>query len=57
MKSYFEQTDYFLIPYKNVESSSGILGHAIAAGKPVIATDKGLIGDFVLLLIANESVY
>lgn len=48
MKSYFDQCDFVLLPYKNIESSSGVLGHAVAAGKPVIATNKGLIGNLVL---------
>jgi len=47
MKSFFEQCDFVLIPYKNIESSSGVLGHAISAGKPVIATNKGLLGNIV----------
>ncbi len=48
MKSYFDQCDYVLIPYKNVESSSGIFGHAMAAKKPVIGTKKGLLGELIM---------
>lgn len=47
MKSIFEQCDVVLIPYKNTETSSGILGHAIAANKFVIATGKGLIKELI----------
>jgi glycosyltransferase involved in cell wall biosynthesis len=48
MKSYFDQCDFVLVPYKNIESSSGIIGHAIASGKPVIGTKKGLLGDLIM---------
>jgi glycosyltransferase involved in cell wall biosynthesis len=47
MKSHFEQCDVVLMPYKNAESSSGILGHAMASNKPVITTGKGLLKDLV----------
>lgn len=43
MKSLFMQCDVVMMPYNNVEFSSGILGHAAAANKPVIATGVGLI--------------
>ena len=39
--------DCILIPYKMVNLSSGILGYAAVFNKPVIAPDKGLIGDLV----------
>lgn len=39
--------DCILIPYKMVNLSSGILGYAAVFNKPVIAPDKGLIGDIV----------
>ncbi len=48
MKSLFEQCHAVLIPYKNVEFSSGILGHAAASQKMVIATGKGLLKEMVL---------
>ena len=48
MKSLFDQCYAVLIPYKNVEFSSGILGHAAAAGKMVIATGDGLIRELVI---------
>jgi len=48
MKCYFEQSDFLLIPYKNIESSSGILGHAISSETPVLSVNKGLIEDIVL---------
>ena len=47
MKSLFDQCYAVLIPYKNPEASSGILGHAAAANKPVIATGKGLLKDLI----------
>lgn len=48
MKSLFDQCDTVLLPYKNAEFSSGILGHAAAAHKRVIATNAGLIRELVL---------
>lgn len=48
MKSLFDQCDAVLLPYKNAEFSSGILGHAAAAKKRVIATGAGLIKELVL---------
>lgn len=47
MKSLFDQCDTVLLPYKNAEFSSGILGHAAAAQKRVIATNAGLIRELV----------
>ncbi len=47
MKSIFNQSDIILLPYKNAEASSGILGHAIASKKIVIASGNGLIKDIV----------
>lgn len=47
LKSLFMQSFGVLIPYKNTEASSGVLGHAIAAGKPVVVPNKGLIGEIV----------
>ena len=47
MKSLFDQCDTVLLPYKNAEFSSGILGHAAAANKRVIATNAGLIRELV----------
>lgn len=47
MKSLFDQCKAVLMPYKNAEFSSGILGHAAAANKPVIATGSGLIRELV----------
>jgi len=48
MKSLFEQCDIVLMPYKNSEGSSGILGHALASGKAVITTGQGLLKEIVL---------
>ncbi|MGB7395761.1 MAG: glycosyltransferase [Pricia sp.] len=48
MKSLFDQCDTVLLPYKNAEFSSGILGHAAAAQKRVIATGAGLIKELVM---------
>lgn len=48
LKSLFMQSDSVLMPYKNPEASSGILGHSILAGKSVIAPKNGLLGELVL---------
>lgn len=58
MKSLFDQCDAVLMPYKNPEASSGILGHALASSKPVITVGQGLLKEIVLerrcgLLIEN----
>jgi len=60
MKSLFNQCHAVLIPYKNAEFSSGILGHAAAANKMVIATGAGLLKEMVLknglgLLVRNPN--
>jgi glycosyltransferase involved in cell wall biosynthesis len=47
MKSLFEQSQCILIPYRNVEGSSGILGHAVLASRPVIGPSDGLLGKFI----------
>lgn len=47
MKSIFNQCYGVLLPYKNTEASSGILGHAAASNKVVIATGKGLLKELV----------
>jgi glycosyltransferase involved in cell wall biosynthesis len=48
MKSLFDQCDCILIPYKNPEASSGILGHSAKSFKPVIGTKSGLIGEIIV---------
>lgn len=40
----FKHSNYILVPYKNVEQSSGIIGHAAQYGKPVIGPAEGLLG-------------
>jgi glycosyltransferase involved in cell wall biosynthesis len=47
LKSIFEQVDFILIPYKNTEASSGILGHAIINKKPLIGPRQGLLGQLI----------
>jgi len=47
MKSILDQCYGIVIPYKNPEASSGILGHAAASNKPVIATGKGLLKELI----------
>ncbi|SHN06905.1 Glycosyltransferase involved in cell wall bisynthesis [Cyclobacterium lianum] len=47
MKSLFLQCSSVLVPYKNPESSSGIIGHAAASKKPVISPSLGLLGELV----------
>lgn len=39
--------DYMLIPYENVNQSSGVLGYAAQYDKPVIGPDAGLLGDLI----------
>uniref|UniRef100_F4CA82 Glycosyl transferase group 1 n=1 Tax=Sphingobacterium sp. (strain 21) TaxID=743722 RepID=F4CA82_SPHS2 len=47
MKSILDQCYAVVIPYKNSEASSGILGHAAASNKPVISTGKGLLKELI----------
>ena len=47
MKSFFNQCNIVVMPYKNALASSGVIGHAILAGKPVISTRHGLIGEII----------
>jgi len=47
LKSLFMQSFAILMPYKNPEASSGILGHAASSNKKVIVPKSGLIGDIV----------
>jgi glycosyltransferase involved in cell wall biosynthesis len=46
-KKFFAASDVVLLPYLRHFGSSGILARAIGAGKPVIASDEGLIAQFV----------
>ena len=54
MKSIFDQCHAVLLPYKNAEFSSGILGHAAAANKRVIATNAGLLRELVVRYSLGE---
>lgn len=45
--SYIAISDYILIPYKNIEQSSGILGYAAFYDKPVIGPEEGLLGHLI----------
>jgi glycosyltransferase involved in cell wall biosynthesis len=47
LKSLFLQSYAVLMPYKNVEASSGIMGHATIVNKCVLAPDSGLIGEII----------
>ncbi|SEM55696.1 Glycosyltransferase involved in cell wall bisynthesis [Prevotella sp. ne3005] len=47
MADLFETCDYVLIPYLAKGQSSGIVGHAVYYGKPVIVVGKGVIGKIV----------
>lgn len=49
MSAFFKQSDVVMIPYKNPEASSGILGHAMKYQKKVIGSSKGLIGGIIKL--------
>ena len=42
-----KESDAIVIPYKRTSQSSGVIGYASQFGKPVIAPDKGLLGDLV----------
>lgn len=41
---FFDSTDIVWVGYKNHNASSGVLTLAMVSGKPVIATNKGVIG-------------
>ncbi|MGB8990858.1 MAG: glycosyltransferase family 4 protein [Desulfobaccales bacterium] len=45
--AYFAMADVVLAPYQRHVGSSGILMRAAAAGKPVLASDYGLMGELV----------
>ena len=47
MNAEFLAANCVLVPYIGFYGSSGILGHACRAGKPVIACEEGLIGELV----------
>jgi len=47
MRSLFDQSDVVLMPYKNAEASSGILGHALNSRIPVISTGTGLLRELI----------
>ncbi|MBQ0126565.1 MAG: glycosyltransferase [Bacteroidales bacterium] len=40
-------TDYILIPYKNTNQSSGVIGYASFFSKPVIGPSQGLLGRLI----------
>lgn len=47
MASAFRECDAVLAPYQRTEGSSGVLGHAARAGKPVIGPESGLVGELI----------
>jgi glycosyltransferase involved in cell wall biosynthesis len=47
LKTLFDQCYAVLLPYKMPEASSGIFGHAVAAGKIIIGSSTGLIGELI----------
>ena len=47
MKSLFDNCNVVLMPYKNTEASSGILGHAMASNKKIITTGTGLLKEII----------
>lgn len=47
MQTYFKSADYVLIPYQDHVGMSGVLLHAALAGKPVLASNYGLIAKIV----------
>lgn len=44
---YFSAADVVLIPYRKFRFSSGILVNAMNSGRPILASDYGMIGDVV----------
>jgi glycosyltransferase involved in cell wall biosynthesis len=44
---YFAAADWILLPYRNFRHSSGILSNALAANRPVLAADYGMIANAV----------
>lgn len=40
-------SNYLLLPYENVDCSSGVIGYAAQFGVPVVAPKKGLLGKLV----------
>lgn len=44
---FFKNSDCVLIPYKNVNQSSGVLGYGAYFNKPVISGGRGLLGRLV----------
>lgn len=52
----FNQCDVVLIPYKNAEASSGVLGHAISSYKKVIGPSNGLIGKMIREFVLGVSI-
>lgn len=47
MYSIISQSDIILLPYLNPENSSGIIGHAIRAGKIIIGPQTSLLGEIL----------
>lgn len=43
-----ESCDVILVPYHNVNMSSGVLGYAASFGKPVIGPSQGVLGELIL---------
>lgn len=54
MENIFAQSHIVVLPYKTIETSSGVLGHALKHGKKIIITGKGLLKD---LLFENKLGY
>lgn len=48
LREHISTADFILIPYKNIEQSSGILGYAAFFNKPVIGPAEGLLGELIL---------
>jgi len=46
-RDYVDLCDFVLLPYRNAFGSSGLLGHAANAKRPVLSTRNGLLGDLV----------
>jgi glycosyltransferase involved in cell wall biosynthesis len=53
----FSSVDFVLAPYIGSEASSGIIGYAAAYKKPVIGTNKGLLGSLIINYQLGFAIY
>lgn len=55
-KAGFAQSDVVVLPYQRPEYSSGVLGHAVEAGKPVLGPAAGVIGRLIRTHRLGEAI-